>query len=537
MRKISKRFIQLFTLIFIISSIFSFGVRAENINQKASIPSVKRIGGDNRVLTSVKVSQNAYKNNSETVILVGSRGEIDALGGTLLASKLDAPIIMTDKNSLTSATKDEIERLNAKNVIILGGEGVVSKNVVNSLSKYNVERIDGDNREQTAIKIAKRAVGEITDEVFLGLGYDVYADALAIGAATAKLSKPLLLSKKSGIADETINAIKDFQVRKVTIVGGHTVVSTSIENKLKSMGLTVDRIYGNNREETSIKIAETYFKDPSEVIIANGYVFADSVVGGYYGYKKNAPIILTRKNKLVTSTLNYISKTKKDTTILGLYGAIDKIVESNLNKILKGEEIEKPEEKPQETQSQKQAIIKAKEYLEIIAFSKTGLIEMLEYDGFTNKDATYAVNNITVNWNQQAVLSAKSFLDTISFSKIGLIEMLEYDGFTNKEATYAVNNITVNWNQQSILSAKSFLDTISFSKIGLIEMLEYDGFTNKEATYAVNNITVNWKEQAVLSAKSYLEIMPFSRKELIEMLEYDGFTNVEAVYAASKMGL
>ena len=101
----------------------------------------------------------------------------------------------------------------------------------------------------------------------------------------------------------------------------------------------------------------------------------------------------------------------------------------------------KPIESSGETLSQRNAVAKAKSYLDFTSFSKSGLIKQLEYESFSNKDATYAVNNISVDWKEQAVKKAKSYLDFTSFSKSGLIKQLEFDGFTNEEATYAVGQI------------------------------------------------------------------------------------------------
>ena len=101
-----------------------------------------------------------------------------------------------------------------------------------------------------------------------------------------------------------------------------------------------------------------------------------------------------------------------------------------------------PQPAPQgETVSQQNAVKKAKSYLDYAAFSRTGLIEQLEFEGFTNADATYAVGQISVDWNQQAVKKAKSYLDYSAFSRSGLIEQLEFEGFTNAEATYAVGQV------------------------------------------------------------------------------------------------
>ena len=65
------------------------------------------------------------------------------------------------------------------------------------------------------------------------------------------------------------------------------------------------------------------------------------------------------------------------------------------------------EEETTGTLSQKNAVRKAKDYLSIMAFSKSGLIEQLEFEGFSNEDATYAVNQVDVDWKEQAVKKAE----------------------------------------------------------------------------------------------------------------------------------
>ena len=90
------------------------------------------------------------------------------------------------------------------------------------------------------------------------------------------------------------------------------------------------------------------------------------------------------------------------------------------------------------TTEQENAVKMAKTYISTMAFSRSGLIEQLEYEGFTNEDAVYGVDNITVDWNEQAVKMAKTYLDIMAFSRSGLIEQLEYEGFTHEQAVYGV---------------------------------------------------------------------------------------------------
>ncbi|MDR7870320.1 MAG: Ltp family lipoprotein [Tissierellaceae bacterium] len=109
------------------------------------------------------------------------------------------------------------------------------------------------------------------------------------------------------------------------------------------------------------------------------------------------------------------------------------------------QEIKEPEEpveeKTTETLSQKNAVRMAETYLKTMPFSKSGLVDQLEFEGFSNEEATYAVNKISVDWKKQAVKSAEVYLDTMAFSRNGLIEQLEFEGFSNEEATYAVDEI------------------------------------------------------------------------------------------------
>jgi len=92
-----------------------------------------------------------------------------------------------------------------------------------------------------------------------------------------------------------------------------------------------------------------------------------------------------------------------------------------------------------ETPGQKNARESAESYLRYSAFSRVGLIKQLEFEKYSTADATYAVDSLSVNWNEQAANSAKSYLDYSSFSRQGLIDQLIFDGFTQEQATYGVD--------------------------------------------------------------------------------------------------
>lgn len=95
-------------------------------------------------------------------------------------------------------------------------------------------------------------------------------------------------------------------------------------------------------------------------------------------------------------------------------------------------------EKEEVTAGQRNALRSADSYLNFTAFSYTGLIEQLEYAGYTQEEAKYAADNCGADWMEQAAKSAKTYLSFMGFSRSGLIEQLEYAGFTHEQAVYGV---------------------------------------------------------------------------------------------------
>lgn len=137
------------------------------------------------------------------------------------------------------------------------------------------------------------------------------------------------------------------------------------------------------------------------------------------------------------------------------------------------------------TTGEKNALKKAKSYLEYSAFSRDGLIGQLEFEGYTNSEATYGVDNVGADWNEQAIKKAGQYLEYSAFSYTGLVEQLEFEKFTHEQAVYGVDNCGADWNEQAVKKAAQYLEYSSFSKDGLIGQLEFEGFTHDQAVYGV----------------------------------------------------
>lgn len=57
-------------------------------------------------------------------------------------------------------------------------------------------------------------------------------------------------------------------------------------------------------------------------------------------------------------------------------------------------------------------------------------------------DANYGYSILILrctDWYEQAVKSAKQYLEVMAFSRSGLIDQLEYEGYTHDQAVYGVD--------------------------------------------------------------------------------------------------
>lgn len=100
-----------------------------------------------------------------------------------------------------------------------------------------------------------------------------------------------------------------------------------------------------------------------------------------------------------------------------------------------------PEPTPSVTTGQSNALKAAKNYLSVMPFSYTGLIEQLEFEKYSYEDAVYAVDNCGADWNAQAAKAAKNYLDVMPFSREGLIDQLVFEGYTYEQAVFGADSV------------------------------------------------------------------------------------------------
>ncbi len=223
--------------------------------------------GSDRYDTSVKISKEGW-DNVDNVVLINSSSIPDALSATPFAKAKNAPILLTQTNSLNQLTENEISRLGAKNIYIIGGFNSVDASIESYLKDkgLNIIRISGNDRYDTSIKLAKELNKENKlSKLVLVNGEKGLADAVSMGAISAKEKMPILLTNEIDDMKAIEELIDNKDISKSYVVGGDSLFNEDIGDKLPY----VIRISGEDRAETNSKVID-YFYDNN--VLNNLYI-------------------------------------------------------------------------------------------------------------------------------------------------------------------------------------------------------------------------------------------------------------------------
>ena len=273
---------------------------------------VNLVAGEDRFTTAVEVSKQLVGENetANAVVLVGEDAIVDGLAAAPLAKKVEAPILLTKANQLPEATEKEMLRvlgnnLSNKTVYLVGGEARISKELEAKIAKLGVkvERLAGDTRFETSLKIAEKVTSGATVDTAFVVGGNGEADAMSISAYAAKEEAPIVVVDKNEVSEEAMELLEG---KNIEIIGGTGVVSEEVEAQLKEMvkedstqDNTVVRLAGNTRQETNAKVINAHYSNPTVALIAkDGYVggngkLIDALTAAPLAAEMNAPIILT----------------------------------------------------------------------------------------------------------------------------------------------------------------------------------------------------------------------------------------------------
>ncbi|MGH4118053.1 cell wall-binding repeat-containing protein [Clostridium sp.] len=276
----------------------------------------QRLSGADRIATSIAIAKEQYKTTKpDAVVLATSNEFADALAGSGLAYKNNAPLLLVNKTVKNSQAVLDYINTNLskeKNVYILGGTGVVSKEIEDYLTAqgYKVIRLGGRDRYETNQKIVDYLNVAKGTSMVIATGND-FADALSISSIADIKGFPVLLNSKNNLSDSTSDYITKLQPTTVYIAGGTGVISANIEAQIKKLNTNIQivRLGGTDRYETSMMILEHFNLPTTTIAVATGKDFPDALSGSVLAARNNCGVLLL-DNKNVSKQKALLSKQK-----------------------------------------------------------------------------------------------------------------------------------------------------------------------------------------------------------------------------------
>lgn len=303
-----------------------------------------------RVLIQLPGGATTVAANAGVVRLYAAASTIPAAEGVLSSSgfftiaglpagQYAAEFVSTDTRALPVREwfNNQRYRDDANLITLIDGAAFPFGDVVLEPRVFDVERIGGVNRFDTAANVSERAAVAGADRDIVIVNGLNFPDALGAGPLAARLGAPLLMVTRDSIPDETRAELERLDPLTITIVGGTGSVSTAVEQALAPYvgGIAnVARIAGGSRYETSRRVVEVIQADTSitELFIATGRGFPDALAAVPAAGSVSGAVLLVdgTQGSLDNDTAIYVDGLNVPVTIVGGAGVVSSGIESQL---------------------------------------------------------------------------------------------------------------------------------------------------------------------------------------------------------------
>ena len=272
--------------------------------------SAVRLAGESAADTSARIATEAFPEGSEWVIIARDDDFADAMSATGLAGVLNAPIVLTDRYSLSDAAARAVQTLGAKKAYIIGGTGAIPGDIEGSLATFGCQtqdRIFGYDSWDTSTECAKKIAehgGNPGSNAVVAMSTN-FQDALSISSYAYKYQVPIFLETDEAhgrqLTEAAASAIKELSGTIYVPGGNGAVPQASVEEVFGKK--RVVRLSGWDGYDTSNQIA-TYMVErgllsPSTICLVSGAPDpkgVDALAGAALAGKAGGVVLLTNAN-------------------------------------------------------------------------------------------------------------------------------------------------------------------------------------------------------------------------------------------------
>jgi glucose/arabinose dehydrogenase/putative cell wall-binding protein len=308
------------------------------IRISAATPNVFRLAGADRYATAAAVSAATSVPGVPVAYVATGADFADALAGGAAAAHGGGPLLLVTRTSIPGSTASELARLDPGRIVVLGGTGAVSSDVMTQLGAYTsgtVTRLAGADRYATAAAISAATFTPGVPAAFVATGA-TFADALAGVPAAAHFDGPLLLTRAGSLPSATTNELNRLNPQRIFVLGGTGAISNAVASALGAYtDGAVTRLAGADRYATAAAVAAATWARANSVYVATGLNFPDGLAGGAAAGRGGVPLLLVRTNDVPSVTGQAVIRLHPTRiVILGGTGAVSDAVVQELGALL-----------------------------------------------------------------------------------------------------------------------------------------------------------------------------------------------------------
>jgi len=317
----------------------------------------QRLDGATRIETAVLLSQEAF-NEADHVVLADAEEPHDALIAGPLAAVLGGPVMITG-DDVPGMVIDEIRRLGATGVTVVGDVAPDLTTVAAVVGAENVTRLEGGNPAATSALVADRvyeltgAAGDVVDELTgadLGFAWDALHDAptlavtadrlrtdhVALDGARIPRDQGRVYVTLAGVGEEAVDRVDffldgehvnterlwpydllgtrdDFLPKSLHVddlaSGDHVVLARVTDHDGATTEVSATFTIGSAAPARAAVLALGSHENPNQA-------WPDALMASWYGAVRRVPVILTAPNGL-PAEVAALAETLTSITIAG----------------------------------------------------------------------------------------------------------------------------------------------------------------------------------------------------------------------------
>lgn len=196
----------------------------------------------------------------------------------------------------------------------------------------NIHRHDGYSRDNVAENVAKAHFHDSNKVIIVNR--EKFPDAIS-ATNISQGRYPVLYSHERYVTDKTIELIQSMALDEIYVLGGELSINQSVVNQLKNkIGVKITRVEGRSRYDANVSAVRANFTQKNHVVIASGEVYSDALYGVSFANTIDAPVVLTKTNRLEPSTVELLKELNvSHATIIGGPLTVNTNVENQLSQL------------------------------------------------------------------------------------------------------------------------------------------------------------------------------------------------------------